>query len=111
MSGKADGSQVVLLGTRYDESATRARSVRKHEGAWELNPHSTLRHAWVFAPIKALMTEEVWEFLTTNPPPWGGSHLPLRNMYRDANAASLGPSSSMMTSQSFSAPRSLATLY
>jgi DNA sulfur modification protein DndC len=83
----AAGSEVVLLlGTRYDESLTRARSVRRHEGEWELNPHSSLRGAWVFAPIKALRTEEVWEFLTTMKPPWGGSHLPLRNMYRDANA-------------------------
>lgn len=77
---------VLLLGTRYDESTTRARSVRKHEGEWELNPHSTLRGAWVFAPIKALRTEEVWEFLTTSTPPWGGSHRPLRDLYRDANA-------------------------
>lgn len=83
----AEGNEVVLLlGTRYDESRTRARSVRKHEGEWELNAHSTLKGALVFAPIKHLLTEEVWEFLTTNPPPWGGSHLPLRNMYRDANA-------------------------
>ncbi len=86
-SRTADGSEVVLLlGTRYDESQTRARSVRKHEGEFELNPHSSLRGAFVFAPIKSLLTEEVWEFLTTNPPPWGGSHIPLRNMYRDANA-------------------------
>jgi DNA sulfur modification protein DndC len=77
---------VLLLGTRYDESTTRARSVRKHEGQWELNPHSSLRGAWVFAPIKALTTEEVWEFLTSSTPPWGGSHIPLREMYRDANA-------------------------
>jgi DNA sulfur modification protein DndC len=72
----AEGNEVVLLlGTRYDESRTRARSVRKHEGEWELNAHSTLKGALVFAPIKHLLTEEVWEFLTTNPPPWGGSHL------------------------------------
>lgn len=83
----AEGMEVVLLlGTRYDESLTRARSVRKHEGEWELNPHSSLRGAWVFAPIKALTTEEVWEFLTTSTPPWGGSHLKLREMYRNANA-------------------------
>ncbi len=83
----ATGTDVILLlGTRYDESVTRARSVRKHEGDFELNPHSTLKGAWVFAPIKALRTEEVWEYLTSTPPPWGGSHLPLRNMYRDANA-------------------------
>jgi DNA sulfur modification protein DndC len=83
----ADGGEVILLlGTRYDESSTRSRSIRKHESKFELNPHPDIKNAWVFTPIKALTTEEVWEFLTTNPPPWGGSHLPLRNMYRDANA-------------------------
>ena len=39
----------------------------------------------VFRPIVELHTEDVWEFLTLNEPPWGSSHLKLIGLYRNAS--------------------------
>ena len=82
------GEVIILLGTRYDESSARARSIRRHEGSAsdELNPHSVLKNAYVWAPIKEVLTEEVWEYLAFNSPPWGGSHRQLQNLYKEANS-------------------------
>jgi DNA sulfur modification protein DndC len=84
---EAAGEVLILLGSRINESATRARSIRKHEsdGA-EINPHSTLKSAWVWAPIRDLTTEEVWEYLALTPAPWGGRHRQLQNLYKEANS-------------------------
>jgi DNA sulfur modification protein DndC len=80
------GEAIILLGTRYDESAARSRSIRRHEGTDELNPHTVLKSAYVWAPIKHVLTEEVWEFLAFNQPPWGGTHRRLQNLYKEANS-------------------------
>lgn len=84
---EAAGEVLILLGSRIAESATRARSIRKHESDGNvINPHSTLRNAWVWAPIRDLTTEEVWEFLALTPAPWGGRHRQLQNLYKEANS-------------------------
>lgn len=82
------GEVIILLGSRIDESGTRARSIKKHhgDGTNELNPHSNIRRAHVWAPIKAIKTDEVWEYLAFNAPPWGGSHRRLQNLYKEANS-------------------------
>lgn len=80
------GEVIILLGTRYDESSARARSIRRHAGEDDLNPHSVLRSAYVWAPIKEILTEEVWEYLAFNSPPWGGTHRQLQNLYKEANS-------------------------
>ncbi|GAB6066934.1 hypothetical protein JCM13664_02520 [Methylothermus subterraneus] len=38
----------------------------------------------MFRPIKELTTEQVWEFLGSTNPPWGGSYRPLIQLYRNA---------------------------
>lgn len=78
------GEVVLLLGVRRSESATRAGSVARYDNGERLNRHNDLRRCLVFRPILELETDEVWEFLATNDPPWGGSHQPLIRLYRDA---------------------------
>ena len=80
------GEVIMLLGTRYDESSARAKTIRKHEGDDDLNPHSVLRSAYVWAPLKEVLNDEVWEYLAFNPPPWGGTHRRLQNLYKEANS-------------------------
>lgn len=81
------GEVLILLGSRIDESATRAKSIRKHEVTGSpINPHSILKNAYVWAPIRDLETDEVWEYLALTPPPWGGSHRHLQNLYKEANS-------------------------
>lgn len=78
------GEVILLLGVRRKESATRAGSVARYDNGERLNRHSDLKGCLVFRPIVELGADDVWEFLATNEPPWGGSHRRLIDLYRDA---------------------------
>ena len=78
------GEVILLLGVRRSESATRAGVVARYDNGTRLNPHNDLAGCLVFRPIVDLHTDEVWEFLAANAPPWGGSHRRLIQLYRDA---------------------------
>lgn len=78
------GEVILLLGVRRDESATRAGSVARYDNGERLNQHNDLHNCWVFRPIVEVTTDDVWEFLATERPPWGGSHDDLIQLYRDA---------------------------
>lgn len=78
------GEVILLLGVRRSESATRAGVVARYDNGERLNHHNDLKGCLVFRPIVDLDTDEVWEFLATNDPPWGGSHQRLIQLYRDA---------------------------
>lgn len=81
------GEAIVLIGTRKAESATRARSIKKHERHGErLTHHTLLPNTWVYAPIKELMLEEVWYIINAFPSPWGSDNSTLFNIYMDASA-------------------------
>jgi DNA sulfur modification protein DndC len=81
------GSVILLLGTRMSESSQRSQSMSKRElSSRKLNPHSEIANALVLSPIADWTSDEVWEYLfTNNPPPWGGSHDFMLNLYRQAN--------------------------
>lgn len=81
------GEAIILIGTRKAESATRARSIKKHEiHGKRLTNHTILKNTFVYAPIKELMLEEVWYIINTIPSPWGFDNSVLFNIYRDASA-------------------------
>ena len=81
------GEAIVLLGTRYEESATRARSMRKHEVKGDrLSKHTTNINTYVYAPIKNLMLEEIWYIINSVPCPWGFDNKILFKIYSDASA-------------------------
>lgn len=79
------GKVVLLLGVRRSESATRSASVGRYDNGERLNKHNDLAGCMVFRPIVELHTDEVWEFLALNEPPWGSSHLKLIGLYRNAS--------------------------
>lgn len=81
------GSVILLLGTRTEESSQRSKTMGKRElSSRKLNPHSEMPNALVLPPIADWSSDEVWEYLfTNNPPPWGGSHDFMLNLYRQAN--------------------------
>jgi len=81
----AAGQAVLLLGVRRSESSTRAASVNRYDNGERLNKHNDLVGCMVFRPIVDLDTDDVWEFLALNEPPWGGSHLKLIGLYRNAS--------------------------
>ena len=80
------GEAIILLGTRSAESANRARSIQKHAIKGRRLRKHQLPNAWVFAPIKDVETNELWQYLNQVPPPWGGTHKELVTLYRNANA-------------------------
>jgi len=81
------GEAIVLLGTRYDESATRERSMRKHEiKGSRLSKHQASINTYVYAPIKELMLEEVWYIINSFESPWGFDNSILFQIYADASA-------------------------
>lgn len=80
------GAAIVILGVRRDESSSRRASIDRHVNIGESNltPHSELPGAYIYRPIVDLVTDDVWEILGGNYPPWGGTHGDLVQLYRDA---------------------------
>lgn len=81
-----NGEAIILLGTRSAESANRAASIKKHEIKGQRLRKHQLPNAYVYAPIKDITTNELWQYLNQVPPPWGGNHKELVTLYRNANA-------------------------
>jgi len=80
------GAAILLLGTRSAESSNRSATLKKFEvKGMRLRKHP-LPNAHVYAPIKDVTTNEVWQYLNQVPPPWGGSHKELVTLYRNASA-------------------------
>ncbi|WP_176888036.1 DNA phosphorothioation system sulfurtransferase DndC [Acidovorax sp. JMULE5] len=82
----AFGEVVVVLGSRIQESASRAQVIRKHriDGS-RLGKHTSLPHALVFTPIDQWSADDVWEYLFSGPAPWGGDHQALFDVYKGSN--------------------------
>lgn len=80
------GSAIVVLGVRLDESGSRRINIEKRKNMENSNlaAHSELPGAYVYRPITDLTTDDVWEILASNNPPWGGTHRGLIQLYRDA---------------------------
>lgn len=81
-----NGAAIILLGTRSDESSNRAASIKKHEIKGQRLRKHQLPNAYVYAPLKDITTNELWQYLNQVPPPWGGNHKELVTLYRNANA-------------------------
>ncbi|MCF8342484.1 MAG: DNA phosphorothioation system sulfurtransferase DndC [Chitinophagaceae bacterium] len=77
---------IILLGTRSAESSNRAASIKKHEVKGQRLRKHMLPNVFVYAPIKDVTTNEVWQYLNQVQPPWGGTHKELVTLYRNANA-------------------------
>ncbi len=82
-----NGEAIILIGTRSDESSTRAKSIKKHEiRGKRLTNHTLLKNTYVYAPIKGLLLEEIWYIINTMPSPWGAENSVLFKIYMDASA-------------------------
>ncbi|MFZ4398589.1 MAG: DNA phosphorothioation system sulfurtransferase DndC [Bacteroidales bacterium] len=82
-----DGEAIILIGTRKAESATRARSMKKHEiRGKRLTKHTHQANTYVYSPIQNLHLEEVWYIINTMTSPWGADNSKLFQIYLDASA-------------------------
>ena len=80
------GEVIMLLGVRDGESSSRDRVLESHthEGK-DLMRHTTLKNAYVFAPIRHFTVDDIWEYLLSNPSPWGSDHRELYALYADSS--------------------------
>lgn len=100
---------IVVLGSRSQESASRAQVIAKHKiDGSRLARHTTLANAFIFTPIDTWDVDDVWKLLrlchleTKQTPygpkniwidkydlewenPWGGKNLVLWNLYKDSS--------------------------
>jgi len=82
-----DGEAIILIGTRSEESATRSRSIKRHEiKGKRLTKHPNHHNTMVYSPIKELMLEEIWYIINTFPSPWGYDNSKLFQIYANASA-------------------------
>jgi len=79
------GEVIILLGTREEESSTRARSMKRYEIKGRRLRKHTLPNAYVFAPIKELSTQQIWWYLAENESPWHSNNIDLVHIYRNAS--------------------------
>lgn len=81
------GEVIMLLGVRKGESSSRDRVIDAHsvENSLLLK-HTTLRSAYVFAPIMEFSIDDVWNYLLSNNSPWGGDNYQLFQLYSDSSS-------------------------
>ena len=80
------GEAIILLGTRSEESVSRAKSMKKHEVEGQRLRKHVLPNAFVYAPIKDVKVTELWQYLNQVPSPWGANNKNLNALYRNANS-------------------------
>jgi len=82
------GEAIVALGTRKDESGSRAQLMNLYEiEGSPLSRHSKFAQTYVYTPLRDFTTEDVWNYLLQNKNPWGGNNRDLLALYQNANAA------------------------
>ncbi|WP_346861167.1 DNA phosphorothioation system sulfurtransferase DndC [uncultured Draconibacterium sp.] len=81
------GEAIILIGVRSAESASRGRSIRKHEiKGKRLSKHPNHHNTLVYSPIKELMLEEIWYIINAMPSPWNYDNSKLFQIYANASA-------------------------
>lgn len=83
------GEIILVLGTRKQESARRARtmaSLEKKRVRELLSPNPTMANEMVFSPMESWSDDDVWTFLLQYRNPWGYSNTDLLTLYRGATA-------------------------
>lgn len=82
-----NGEAIILIGTRLDESANRAKSIKKHQiKGKRLSKHPLNPNTYTYAPIIDLLLEEVWFIINSFTSPWGFDNKRLFQIYADASA-------------------------
>jgi len=80
------GEAILLLGTRSDESANRAKNLKKREVKGERLRKHILPNAYVYAAIANVKTDDLWQYLAQVKNPWGSSNKELITLYKNANS-------------------------
>lgn len=80
------GEAIVVLGSRSQESASRAQVIAKHKiDGSALSHHTSLPNAYTYMPIEDWSADDVWGYLLGAPAPWGGDNQELFELYKGSN--------------------------
>ncbi|HMN12875.1 MAG TPA: DNA phosphorothioation system sulfurtransferase DndC [Bellilinea sp.] len=87
---ESNGEAILILGQRRGESQARDKVMDQYKGSTRdrlsKNKDPRLSRVWVYPPIESWTSDKVWEFLMTNPNPWGIDNQELFGIYRGATA-------------------------
>ncbi|MHA6911957.1 DNA phosphorothioation system sulfurtransferase DndC [Ralstonia pseudosolanacearum] len=85
---ETQGEAILVLGQRRGESQARDRVMDQYKESTRTrlskNKDPRLSRVWVYPPIESWTSDDVWEYLITNPNPWGIDNQELFGIYRGA---------------------------
>ena len=83
-----NGEAILVLGQRRGESQARDKVMDQYQGSTRArlskNKDPRLSRVWVYPPIESWTSDDVWEYLITQPNPWGIDNQELFSIYRGA---------------------------
>jgi len=80
------GEVVIVLGTRSQESESRAKIMKKLDITGSIFSRSNqFSAAYAYSPIRDWSLWDVWQYLMQVENPWGGDNRELAQMYRNAD--------------------------
>jgi DNA sulfur modification protein DndC len=87
---EANGEAILVLGQRRGESNARNKVMDEYQGSTRerlsRNKDPRLSRVWVYLPVETWTSADVWEYIVTEPNPWGVDNQELFNIYRGATA-------------------------
>ena len=87
---EANGEAILVLGQRRGESSARNKVMDEYQGSTRerlsRNKDPRLSRVWVYLPVETWTSADVWEYIITEPNPWGVDNQELFNIYRGATA-------------------------
>lgn len=86
---------ILVLGQRRGESQARDKVMNEYSGSTRgrlsRNKDPKLSRVWVYLPVETWTSDDVWEYIVTEPNPWGVNNQELFDIYRGATADSECP--------------------
>ena len=83
-----NGEAILVLGQRRGESQARDKVMDQYKDSTRArlskNNDPRLSRVWVYPPIESWTSDDVWEYLITQPNPWGIDNQELFGIYRGA---------------------------
>lgn len=85
---EANNEAILVLGQRRGESQARDKVMDHYNGSTRdrlsRNKDPKLSRVWVYLPVETWTSDDVWEYIITEPNPWGIDNQELFNIYRGA---------------------------
>jgi DNA sulfur modification protein DndC len=85
---ESNGEAILVLGQRRGESHARDKVMDQYQDSTRArlskNKDPRLSRVWVYPPIESWSSDNVWEYLISQPNPWGIDNQELFGIYRGA---------------------------